>query len=194
MGHALIYLEYNVDGDMSSALMKRMDADSYDWALNNADLRECGGNPHLNPLRVIPSTFPNRAAAEDYLGRQPAYSHVAVRYRVHAPSKSVPELRQKLAELKVKTNEYIAANQVWNRTSEFIGCPSCGSRLSRVHLQKKQTSNCPLCGTSLLSTTVQSRIEGYYIRQNELVEKINAGLEGKDTGKTAWLVRCEVHC
>lgn len=57
------------------------------------------------------------------------------------------------------------------RTSAFIGCVKCGSKLSRVHL----TSNkCPVCHEDLRSTTELNAIDALKKKAKTLQERIKA--------------------
>ena len=55
------------------------------------------------------------------------------------------------------------------RTSEFIGCQKCGSKLKRIYLK---STYCPLCGEDLRSKTVQDTLQRYRIRIKELKKKL----------------------
>lgn len=66
--------------------------------------------------------------------------------------KRLKTLEKKLEEYEEKTDVRIA------RTSEFIGCSVCGSKLSRILLKN---TYCPLCRNDLRSATVQDTIKRY---------------------------------
>lgn len=194
MGHALEFLHYNVDSAMTPKLLEKITADASKWAYNNGDLRE-NPNPSCGRLRVLDQIFPNENALVEYFYSLPNYSHVAARYYCANVSKAdAQKAYEQLQEHRRKVAQFVEENQVWHRTSEFIGCPGCNSKLSRVQLQKLHTSTCPLCSKTLLSPTIQKRLQGYAEKRRELEEKLQKINMGTPSNKTNWLVRCEVHC
>ena len=101
------------------------------------------------------------------------------------------KLSEQIAAAKQKKDEYIGANHVTSRKSVFVGCPHCGSTLSREHLR---SDKCPLCRTDLRSETVRNRIKGYDDKVKELRKKL--AVEKKklaDKAPVKWLVKYEYH-
>lgn len=100
-------------------------------------------------------------------------------------------LEKQIEETRQKMYDYIEANHVKDRKSTLIGCPHCGSKLSREYLV---SNSCPLCRTDLRSDTVLSRIAGYKTKMSEWEKKIRD--EKKKLGAKApvkWLVKYEYH-
>jgi hypothetical protein len=77
------------------------------------------------------------------------------------------------------------------RTSKFLGCASCGSKLNHeklVILTQHTRILCPLCQTSLLSETDLSRIAAAKTKVEER-QKVLAELQKPDTGtEYGWVV------
>ena len=66
-------------------------------------------------------------------------------------------LEKRIATLKEKRQQYIEKNHVMtSRTSEYIGCSCCGSKLKRELLK---SDFCPLCKADLRSNTIQETIQ-----------------------------------
>lgn len=106
-------------------------------------------------------------------------------------SAATKRIAEQIAKTKEKKRDYVEANHVTSRKSTFIGCPHCGSKLSREHLKR---DTCPLCGTDLRSETVRSRIEGLDEKRRELESRLVD--EKKKLAKKApvkWLVKYEYH-
>lgn len=98
---------------------------------------------------------------------------------------------KQISDTKQKLRDYIDSSHVNTRKAAFIGCPCCGSKLSREHLYR---DTCPLCHTDLRSETVLSRIKGYEDKIEELKKKIVE--ERKKLASKApvkWLVKYEFH-
>lgn len=70
----------------------------------------------------------------------------------------IKELRAKITDYNTKTDVRVT------RTSDYIGCQKCGSKLSRQYLK---SSKCPLCGDDLRSNTV---IKHVIVMQSRLLE------------------------
>ena len=106
-------------------------------------------------------------------------------------SREIINIKERLKKTQVAKTEYIRANPVTNRSSEFIGCKNCGSKLSRTHLR---ANNCPLCGNDLRSPTVLSRIKAYDAKIDKLQSELTAAkLRQKDNADVCWLQKIEYH-
>lgn len=138
--------------------------------------------------------------AEEYLSKHDKgwYDQLAVRYRdtviTDAP-KSIIELRKRIANEQAKLTSYADAHSVLTFKAEYIGCPVCGSKLSRKHLSG---NICPLCRAELRSKTTIETIDRYRSK----IKKLQADLAAEETrlqqkmAKTAkikWLVKIEYH-
>lgn len=85
-------------------------------------------------------------------------------------TKAQKDAKERLRVLENKYRSYDMDTDVRvTRTSEFIGCPKCGSKLKRIYLK---STYCPLCKADLRSKTVQDALQRYKTRINELKKKI----------------------
>ena len=86
-----------------------------------------------------------------------------------------PATKGNLTKLLTMKNKYKTVQASYNklnsvrikdsRTSEFIGCPTCNSKIARTYL----TSNyCPVCKHDLRSNTTVLRLQGYQKQMTEL--------------------------
>lgn len=102
------------------------------------------------------------------------------------------DVKDRIHETYIKRDEYIEKTSVYYRTSAFIGCPYCKSKLNREALGKNNF--CPLCRTDLRAPSIQQRIQNYEDKIEELekkfhIEKDKASRKGKQ--KLAWFVKLE---
>ena len=98
------------------------------------------------------------------------------------------------------------------RKSKLIGCQSCGSRLSKDHLLRKQhrlspkskcdnpfahalpgygdysVLACPLCDTLFISATELTRLQAYYPKLVATQEVVAEARVPKTNGKIGWIV------
>lgn len=72
---------------------------------------------------------------------------------------------------------------------EFMGCPSCGSKLHRLTLLKRNTfyGDCPVCGKSLIPTTAMSKKVAMEKKISESSRIMQEKMD-KEKGKIAWVV------
>lgn len=106
-------------------------------------------------------------------------------------SAATRKIEKQITDTQKKRSDYIDAHHVKNRKSAYVGCPKCGSKLSREHLH---TDTCPLCREDLRSETVKARIAGYDEKIETLREKLR-GEKAKLVKKAPvmWLVKFEYH-
>ena len=78
------------------------------------------------------------------------------------------EVKKKSQEWKSRKNAYIEEHSIHKRASNFIGCPKCGSKLNRDHINGEK---CPLCGTDLRSKSTIDKIKWYNKKIKECSEK-----------------------
>ena len=122
------------------------------------------------------------------------YGGLAVKYYDFSNvknNKKVEELEKKISETLVKKNEFAVAHSVKSQKAAFIGCPRCGSKLSRERLYG---NNCPLCGKELRAQSTLERLKGYDNRISEYKKQIaQEQLKNKKKAKVMWLVKFEYH-
>lgn len=70
------------------------------------------------------------------------YDDHTVRYKA-----LTPEGRKKMEEIMAKRDAFIEAHSIHKRTSAYVGCPECKSKLNLSYIKGEK---CPLCNTDLL--------------------------------------------
>ena len=92
-------------------------------------------------------------------------------------------LQEKVVKVNKKSREYIERSQknFFDSSIKFATCKSCESKLRRELLYSKFRSktDCLLCGESLFSNTVNTRIKDYCLKSQELykeMEELNKSL------------------
>lgn len=157
--------------------------EAYNWVIHN---HQKWGDPYACSF-YLPKTAGERAKAKIQ----------------HAKEKLVQEKKKKMEFM----NEEIKA--FLGRSSQFVGCKSCGSKLSRKHFANSRFTSlgshsvyrdgnyftqygrlpkCPLCSHSLISNSANAKL----VKLNERVEKAERALQeaekpspSKDVG---WVV------
>lgn len=127
------------------------------------------------------------------------YDQLAVKYYSYEKvneTKTITNLKNRINQKEKELCEYKDKNSVTNRKSTYIGCPNCGSKLKREHMDKFRYNTCPLCGSDLSSNTVKKSIinkkENISKMRKKLAKDIKANNQkGKKTVK--WLVKIEYH-
>lgn len=98
------------------------------------------------------------------------------------------ELAQKIETLTAEVKGFeIAYFKAQKR--EFMGCPSCGSKLHRLTLLKRGTfsGDCPVCSKSLIPTTAMSKKVAMEKKLSDSSRIMKEKME-KEKGKIAWVV------
>jgi hypothetical protein len=144
--------------------------------------------------------FPAEDAAVDFMleMHQKWDPAVAVSYLLpKAPTetqkKRIEEARTRIKDAQDHANElHKKLRETFKaRTSKFLGCATCGSKLNHekiVALTQYSRIACPLCQTSLLSETDQNRIAAAKTKVEER-QKALAELQKPDTGtEYGWVV------
>lgn len=128
------------------------------------------------------------------------YSHVEP---VKA-TKKVSVLEDRLLVMEQKAMEYMEKTHVCVRTSQFIGCDSCGSKIARRWFEYEdgmfKSDSCPVCRFDLRSPTTKARLEKYIkdikvlrkMIDNER-KKLQTKVNTKVKPKIKWLVKVDVH-
>lgn len=122
------------------------------------------------------------------------YDDHAVRFIDYSGATETAKMKEyeaKVAELVKGEREYQQAHSVKTFQAEFIGCKSCGSKLSKKHLMG---SICPLCRADLRSPTTLAKIKWYQDKITEYRQRIEAEKrKQKSKAKIKWLVKYEYH-
>lgn len=123
------------------------------------------------------------------------YENHAVRfydYSKATETKKIVELAKRIAETVQARNEYRDSHSVHGFKAEFIGCPECGSKLSKTHLRGE---TCPLCRRDLRSQTTLDRLARYQEKISALRKQVEEQKQKqKDKAVVKWLVKYEYHC
>lgn len=122
------------------------------------------------------------------------YDDHAVRFKNYSKAtktKKMEEYEAKSKELLQGKKEYISEHSIKNFKAQFVGCPKCGSKLSREYLRG---NNCPLCGVDMRSKTVLDKINWYDDKIKQYDDKIKTEKKKQsDKAVIKWLVKYEYH-
>lgn len=121
--------------------------------------------------------------------------NVAIQFisRTRATTKKEEELEKRVVEITNKMNDYIRDNHISNRKSAYVGCPTCGSKLSLAHMSG---DHCPLCRTDLRSQTVLDTIERYKERIRAAKKAVSDEKKRPKKGdkvEKMWLINAEAY-
>lgn len=123
------------------------------------------------------------------------YDDHAVRYIDHSEAKEtkrMTEIRARIQETRDKMTVYRREHSVTNFKAEFIGCPNCGSKISRKYLR---ADNCPVCRADMRSETTKKTLAGYEAKIRDLNAQIEQERRKQTSArKVLWLVKYEYHC
>lgn len=200
MSHNISHYTYSLN------VNKREVEEEMNELVRHEDWQE-GASGLPNPIRWVDRTFNTRDEAEAYIeneDRKHWYNCMAVKYktvkhdalRQSKQSKKEEELTAAIKAQMDNLNKIEKGASVQNRTSEYIGCEKCGSKLKRTLLK---TERCPLCGNDLRSKTNLDRMANARAKYNELIQKRDAEekkrIESlkKTAGEIRWLVKIEYH-
>lgn len=136
----------------------------------------------------------NRADAEKWISEHDKgwYDQLAVRYYKPIPfkSKKLDELDAKVKEAFTVFNERNNANYIKTRTSEFIGCGNCKSRLASKYLQG---NFCPICRADLRPDTTLKSIAAAKNKWENAQKTRQEYINKHSQKEIHWLVKIEYH-
>lgn len=120
------------------------------------------------------------------------YDQLAVKYLspVSKKSKKADELALKVKETFDAYNKKNNELYVKTRTSEFIGCSSCKSRLAAKYLKG---NFCPICRADLRSDTILKSISAAKKRWENAQKTFDEYIQNHSEKETRWLVKIEYH-
>lgn len=104
------------------------------------------------------------------------YDDHTVRYKA-----LTPEGRKKMEEIMAKRDAFIEAHSIHKRTSAYVGCPECKSKLNLSYIRGEK---CPLCNTDLRPASTIERIKKFDKAANDVKNKHQAEY---------WLAKVEYH-
>lgn len=200
MSHNVRYYDYKVNVNKSEV---QEELDDY---VRHADWEE-GASGLPNPIRWVDRTFNSYEEAKAFIEREDRnrwYNCMAVKYRTvksdalrqSKQSKKEAELTARIKEQMDRLNKLTELSSIQNRTSEYIGCEKCGSKLKRELLKGEC---CPLCRNDLRSKTNLERMANARARADALRDERDAEekkrIESlkKSSGEIRWLVKIEYH-
>lgn len=148
---------------------------------------------------VVPTDkcFEDFEAAEAYIRSldNSWYQGYAVRfqdYKRKEPGAKMLELLKKRDEEYKKQRAYLDDHSITKQKAALIGCPKCGSKLSRKYMKGNY---CPLCRANLLSATVQKRLAAFDAKIKKIeAQMVAAEKENREKADIKWLVKYEYHC
>ena len=122
------------------------------------------------------------------------YDDHAVRYHDYRDIPDTPrikKLQDYIRNLRQAKAEWNQSHSVRNFKAQYIGCPKCGSKLSREHLRGE---HCPLCSTELRAAYVLEKMDWYDQKINTCYNAIQEERKKqKKQAKVMWLVKFEFH-
>lgn len=147
------------------------------------------------PIEWLPDICDSYSAAEELIQRLDSghqYRQLAVRYRV-PPDKApqyLVDARLALGQCRMRHNE-VNGFHFATAKAAFIGCKSCGSKLSRAYLH---SNFCPVCRADLRPSSKQEEVQ----RSQQAIMKAEKRLEDAEkraaaNGPLRWLVKVEYH-
>lgn len=204
MGHVTDYIIVNKKENIW--------AEAEDFAFYNTDREENPSGSYHGTLTIhndiLCDSYDDAVEKINSLDRG-FYDDHAVRFYDTSDIRNSPKLtkiQQQITDTVQKKREYIEKNHIGYRTSEFIGCLNCKSKISRKHyythngeVVTQKSYNCPICGEDLRSNTVKNRIESFDNKINEYKKKYKAtekelAKKCRNKANIKWLVKVEVHC
>ena len=122
------------------------------------------------------------------------YDDHAVRFYDYSKAEKTAKMAEyeaKVIELWEGQKKYRAEHSVHTFQAAYIGCPKCGSKLSREYLRGE---NCPLCRADLRSKTTLDKLKWY---DDKIADYRNRIEEEKRKQKkkavVKWLIKYEYH-
>ena len=122
------------------------------------------------------------------------YDQLAVKYKDNIPlttkSEKLKELEQKVSDAYKEYDKRSSALYVKTRTSEYIGCSACRSRLSSKHLV---SNRCPVCHADLRPETTLKLIAAAETKWKKAQQAIKEYIDKHSKKEVRWLVKIEYH-
>lgn len=120
------------------------------------------------------------------------YDCLAVKYisPIQERCAKVEELGKKIKEAYDDYHKKDSAIYVKTRTSEFIGCSDCKSRLAAKYLN---TNFCPVCRADLRPETTLKAIAAAHSRWQKAQKNKEEYVNKHSKKETRWLVKIEYH-
>lgn len=195
-------MSHNIRYDIEPEKVNRDKVQSY-WdevAAREDAVEGCSGLP--GNIRWTDYTCKNEEEAKRFIENHDKgwYDQLAVKFidtsNVKKTSSTAERLKKQILDYQQKYVDYNNMHSLTNQKAEFISCPQCSSKLSRIHLKG---NGCPVCGKKdIRSATVLKQLNSFtdkidkwekeYAAENKrLAEK------AAKQGKVMWLIKVEYH-
>lgn len=170
MGHQIEYYSTKVTTEKNLKLfISRITGNAY-------DPRESGGY-HGNLTIHRNEIYKNYEEAVEAIKKYDSgwYSdHIVMYYDISAKG------RAKVTEWEKKRDDFIETHSIYRRSSTYIGCPECGSKLYLGYIKGEK---CPLCNTDLRPKSTIEKIKWYDKKTKEC----------RKNKEKCWLAKIEWH-
>lgn len=194
MGHVVEYIEVESKQDIWS--------EAEEFAYYNVDRDEnptCSyhGNLTIHDITPLPDYDSAEKKINEYI--RGSYSDHAVPFYKpikKAESKKLETILGRVRETEKKKSDFIKKSWVGNRSSNFIGCQHCNSKINRKYISLCDNS-CSICHGDLRPASTLERLRQYDNKVKDLYKEYYAAekrLNSKAKKKVVWLLKVEVHC
>lgn len=160
--------------------------------------RDCSHSftPHHQQWKFFDEVCATEEEAQEFLSNKHLYREYnrAVRYRVPTgKTKKIQALEARL-EVTVETREqYKKDHHPSTFKAEFIGCPTCKSKIAKKYI-KGYSHSCPVCSGELWSETTQKKIAGYNEKIADIQKQIKQRKRRPVRRTKNWLGMWKLNC
>jgi len=188
MGHNIEYYDYAEKANKNTI---QKDLDNY---VSHRTWQE--GGHGLEKIRWNDVVCESYDAAKEWIEKHDKgwYEQLAVAYKApvrgYEDSDKIRELNAKIAEAR---KLFMSRDDVLypkTRTSEFIGCSACGSRLASKLLV---SNKCPVCHSDLRPETMLKSIEAARAKYSKALKTKEEYVLKHTKKEIRWLVKIEYH-
>lgn len=190
MGHAIGYLKVDKKKNIMGA--------AEEFALRNTDRGENPSGDYHGDLEVVDSViFDSYNKAIEYIDKRAtrSYQDMAVQFYDTESLKDtaqITRLKERIAKNNTAREEYLKNNSVAKQKASFITCPHCKSKINKEYIR---CNSCSACRTSMLSATVENRLQKFHDDSKKLQKQIvELQVKNKLKAPIKWCVKVEVHC
>ena len=199
MGHACQILKFDTDDK------KKIQRECDEWGNYNCDPYERGGRyGGLGySIRFTSKVFDTYEQAEEYLDSTFGnYSQTAVQYYEypsHNKTSAEQRIEDKLKKAEKALHELEDTPHYKGVKSQYITCPSCGSKIATKLCGETWYNTCPVCRMDIRPQSVIDRKNTLKKTISEANKELRAEKQKNDQklkkkAKLCWAVACEVHC
>ena len=192
MGHMITYMDFPRNATTKQMIAERemYIADNGDYECSNLLSSDNGFKLHES---IICDSWDEAVRKIDSMDNG-WYDDHGVLYRSYSkckPTKAMLDIQERISKNDAARVEFEKSHMPNRVKAEYIGCPTCGSKIAKKYLMGV---NCPVCHKDLRPKSTLDRIKGYKAKGKELEQKY-AELEKKMSGKAEvrWCVKLEFH-